>query len=977
MSTPLFSKTPKITVVDNRGLTVRDIAYYRHPDALTVTTERITRHQYNADGFLSQSVDPRLYDTGQVNFAYLTSLSGNVLRVQSVDAGSKLALNDAAGRPFMAMSNIVTGRHGEEDISQAVTHTFQYEDASLPGRPLSVTEQVTGEAARITERFVWASNTGDEKQYNLVGQCVSHYDTAGLVQTNSIALSGVPLSITRQLLKEADREGTVADWQGDDAAVWNQQLNDEAYTTRVTADATGQLLTTTDAAGNLQRMAYDIAGLLISSWLTVKDEQERVIVQSLTYSAAGQKLREEQGNGVVTSYTYEPQTQRLIGIKTERPAGHASGAKVLQDLRYEYDPVGNVLSVHNDAEETRFWRNQKVIPENTYTYDSLYQLVNATGREMADIAQQSSNLPSPIIPLPSDNSTYTNYSRTYNYDIAGNLTQIRHSAPATNNSYTINITISDRSNRGVLSTLTENPAEVDALFTAGGQQNMLLLGQLLNWTPRGELQKVTPVTREGIVDDNEHYRYAADSQRILKLTQQMISGSVRTQRVQYLPGLELRSTANNDVITEILQVITMGEAGRAQVQLLHWEMGEPPAVNGNNQLRYSYDNLIGSSCLEVDGEGNIISQEEYYPYGGTAVWTARSQIEADYKTIRYSGKERDATGLYYYGYRYYQPWVGRWLSADPAGTVDGLNLFRMVKNNPITLRDERGLNDDEYEIKALTNESYKQMSTGSYWKIMRDGISSFNDKPEFDYISSYYSAVLEDETRTVTNTPEGSRFVEGFKKLDINLVHFTDANLDSNGKATFFSRDELLSRRIVFDKSHTTKSDILDLQTNDFAFFSLDIGENGKSNSRFGKNKYEIPMKKIADNGYLRESFFAMNDTLYWNKIIPQQWPLAAQKSLMNRMATIFDPHDVDNLMQLELGNFPEETVFSYGEHLNQLAIRMLWPMVAYNSNMSTKGRNTILSTTTPDEYDSLLSILYRVQVLVPVKLETEHFSKK
>ncbi|WGL95238.1 hypothetical protein [Arsenophonus nasoniae] len=201
--------------------------------------------------------------------------------------------------------------------------------------------------------------------------------------------------------------------------------------------------------------------------------------------------------------------------------------------------------------------------------------------------------------------------------------------------------------------------------------------------------------------------------------------------------------------------------------------------------------------------------------------------------------------------------------------------------------------------------------------------------------------------------------------------------MDSNGKATFFSRDELLSRRIVFDQSHTTKSDIKDLQTTDFAFFSLDIGENGKSNSRFGKNKYEIPLKEIADNGYLRESFFAMNDTLYWNKIIPPQWPLAAQESLMRRMGTILDTHDVDNLTQLELGNYPEETVFSYGEHLNQLAIRMLWPLVADNSNMSTKGRNTILSTTTPDEYDSLLSILYRVQVLVPVKLETEYFSRK
>ncbi|ENB4330304.1 hypothetical protein ABHV50_004425, partial [Vibrio vulnificus] len=78
------------------------------------------------------------------------------------------------------------------------------------------------------------------------------------------------------------------------------------------------------------------------------------------------------------------------------------------------------------------------------------------------------------------------------------------------------------------------------------------------------------------------------------------------------------------------------------------------------------------------------------PFGGTAVWSAKSQTEAKYKTIRYSGKERDATGLYYYGYRYYAPWLCRWLNPDPAGTVDGLNLFRMVRNNPVTLYDMDG-----------------------------------------------------------------------------------------------------------------------------------------------------------------------------------------------------------------------------------------------------------------------------------------------
>ncbi|MBD1571624.1 RHS repeat protein, partial [Aliivibrio sp. S10_S31] len=252
-------------------------------------------------------------------------------------------------------------------------------NVSLPGRPLSITEQVTGGTARITERFVYASNTEAEKAQNLAGQCISHYDTAGLAQTNSIALTGEPLSISRRLLNDVDNPDVVADWQGGDASVWNDRLSNESHTTLTMGDATGAVLTTIDTKGNVQRVAYDVSGLMSGSWLTLKGKAEQTIVKSLAYSAAGQKLREEQGNGVVTAYSYEPETQRLIGIKTERPTGHALGAKVLQDLRYEYDPVGNVLKINNDAEETRFWRNQKVEPENTYTYDSLYQLVKATG----------------------------------------------------------------------------------------------------------------------------------------------------------------------------------------------------------------------------------------------------------------------------------------------------------------------------------------------------------------------------------------------------------------------------------------------------------------------------------------------------------------------------------------------------------------------------------------------------------------------
>ncbi|EPJ8692815.1 RHS repeat-associated core domain-containing protein [Morganella morganii] len=660
----LHKKTPSVTVLSNWGQVVRDIVYHRHPDTPEKTDERITYHQFDKRGFLEKSADPRMQASGLSNFRYVTSLSGQVLCTESADAGISLTLNDAAGRLMISISQICTDK-GQDNCSKAVTQTFRYEGADSAGRLLSITEQTAGQDAQVTERFMYAGNSEAEKAKNLAGVCTHHYDPAGLMQTDSIALTGVPLSITRQLLKDADKP---VSWPESNPQTL---LSAEKYTTQTIADATGAVLNTTDAAGHQQKVTYDIAGLLRTSRVTVKGGAEKIIIKSVTYSAAGQKLCEEHGNGVVTTYTYEPQTQRLIAVKTEHPARK----KIFQDLRYEYDQVGNVLCVTNSAEETRFWHNQKVVSENRYTYDTLYQLVSATGREMANAGQQRSSLPD-ISPF--DKASYANYTRNYIYDRAGNMTQIRHSAPKTGNNHTTDITVSQRSNRAVLKTLADTSEKVEALFTPGGQQTKFQPGQTLSWTARGELQQVTPVVRNGAAGDRESYRYDAGSQRILKTTVQETGSRTQTQQVIYLPGLELHSGKEN------YQVICAGVAGRAQVRLLHWQDGK------KDHQRFSYDNLIGSSGLETDGDGKLLSQEEYYPFGGTAVLVAGADSGIDYKTHRYSGKERDATGLYYYGYRYYQPWAGRWLSSDPAGTVDGLNLFRMVRNNPVTLRDDDG-----------------------------------------------------------------------------------------------------------------------------------------------------------------------------------------------------------------------------------------------------------------------------------------------
>jgi len=107
-------------------------------------------------------------------------------------------------------------------------------------------------------------------------------------------------------------------------------------------------------------------------------------------------------------------------------------------------------------------------------------------------------------------------------------------------------------------------------------------------------------------------------------------------------------------------------------------------------IRYQLGNHLGSTCLEMDDQAQIISYEEYTPHGSASYQAMRGVTETQ-KRYRYTGKERDEeTGLYYYGARYYAPWLGRWTATDPAGLVDGPGLYTYCKGSSVTMLDPNG-----------------------------------------------------------------------------------------------------------------------------------------------------------------------------------------------------------------------------------------------------------------------------------------------
>jgi RHS repeat-associated protein len=99
----------------------------------------------------------------------------------------------------------------------------------------------------------------------------------------------------------------------------------------------------------------------------------------------------------------------------------------------------------------------------------------------------------------------------------------------------------------------------------------------------------------------------------------------------------------------------------------------------------------------MDDHAQLISYEEYYPYGSTSYQAVRSQTETP-KAYRYTGKERDEeSGLHYFGARYYASWLGRWTGCDLILTSLTSNLYLFVNANPIIFQDLEGLQPTKEE----------------------------------------------------------------------------------------------------------------------------------------------------------------------------------------------------------------------------------------------------------------------------------------
>jgi RHS repeat-associated protein len=669
LKTAVHANTPSVAYPDVLGRTFLTIAHNRFERAGVPIDEYLaTRTELDIENNRRAVVDA----LGRVIMRYDYDMLSTPLRQISIDAGARWMLNDAVG-------NLLLGWDSR-------SNRFRHEYDALH-RPTNFHVRTGGHSEILAERIVYGEGQPDDLALNLRGKPFRQFDGAGIVTNESYDFKGNLLKTTRRLVEDYRNE---VNW------AQTPELEPASFVTAATYDALNRTITLTTPDTSVARPKYNEANLLESLAVNFRGAAELTpFVTYINYNAKGQREIIEYGNGAHTRYTYDPLTLRMIHMLTYRKQDHAP----LQDLHYAFDPVGNITSIRDNAQETIYFKNQVVSPSNEYVYDAIYRLISADGREHAGKPGQpqttDDDVPRINHPLPSDGHALDRYREQYEYDAVGNILRLLHSASDGNWSRLYHYDESHfqpRNNR-LTSTRVGQDVERYAYDAAGNMTRMPHLPNM-DWDFKNQLHATRrQVTNTGR-GETTYFVYDSAGQRVRKVTERA-SGSTKHERV-YLGNFEIYRKSDSVGATTLERETLHVMDDKRRIALVETKTIDDSRCieEPSPRIRIQFDNHLGSAVLELDYHASIISYEEFYPYGSTSFEAAKTASEVSRKRYRYTGKERDEeTGLCYFGARYYSCWLGRWISCDasPGGAV---NCYWYASSNPVGRTDPDG-NDDK------------------------------------------------------------------------------------------------------------------------------------------------------------------------------------------------------------------------------------------------------------------------------------------
>lgn len=747
----VHAETPTRAHFDSLGRTFLTVAHnkFKHgdspPAARPAEEFHRTRILFDIEGNQREVVDAR----DRVVMRYEYDMLGNRIHQASMEAGERWMLNDASGKPIRSWDSRAHRLRTEYDQLRRPVRAFVTgADPANPGGELLTERLVYGEQHPEDELhnlrgvvFLHLDQAGaaTREGHDFKGNLLRASRRLAREYKQAVSWNAVDAVLP----VEGNAKINVAAVETALAPL----LDVETYTNRITYDALNRpvqvIAPRSDRLGskrNISQPSYNEANLLerLDVWLDHPTEPTGLLdatlvtpsavgVNNINYDARGQRRSIDYKNGASTRYEYDPQTFRLIHLYTRRGATFTNDCGDpealfaapdppppstpcgLQNIHYTYDPAGNITHIRDDAQQTLYFRNRRVEPSAEYTYDSVYRLIEATGPEHLG---QAGAAPRPgsyndqprvgIVQSASDGNAMARYVQRYVYDAVGNFSQMVHRgadpiSPGWTRTYTYDensqIEPAKKSNRLTSTTI----GATTETYNSGGNSydahgNMLGMPQLANmlWDFKDELQMTQrQAVNSDDADGTEHlgertwYVYDSGGERVRKVTER-ITDQIKEERI-YLGGFEIyRRRGLNPLVRETLHVMD----DKQRIALVETrtdgaETGVPAQL-----IRYQFSNHLGSASLELDHQAQIISYEEYYPYGNTSYQAVRSRTETP-KRYRYTGKEKDdESGLYYHGARYYASWLGRWTSIDPAH--QDISPYLYCSDNPINRTDSDG-----------------------------------------------------------------------------------------------------------------------------------------------------------------------------------------------------------------------------------------------------------------------------------------------
>ena len=357
-----------------------------------------------------------------------------------------------------------------------------------------------------------------------------------------------------------------------------------------------------------------------------------------------------QGSGQMITQTYnQPGIEKdyvLDRFGRMEELNWAKGQTDLVDFRYGYDRNSNRL----------FERNQK---SNAYSHLFVYDQLN----RMTSFQAGSLNSGNTAISSPAIDQSFT-------LDETGNFTDFNESGSSvsTLNQTRVHDTVNEITN------ISQSSGTAWATPNHDANGNMTVIPNVVDSVPESSFTATWDAWNRLIklADDGDtvaSYQYDGNNRRIV--VQKFAAGSAIEDRHVYYSSASQALEERVDT------------ASTADTQFV-WSLGYVDDLMLRDQgieRLYALNDLRFSIVALANTSGTIV---ERYDYGGHGVATVLDSafVERPNRTshdwqFRYTGRRQDLeTGLYYFRARCFHAQLGRFISRDPLGFVDGMSLYR-------------------------------------------------------------------------------------------------------------------------------------------------------------------------------------------------------------------------------------------------------------------------------------------------------------